>query len=236
MIIVFHDYLDQIPFPTIRPDLVLINKKKRTCHLVDFVVPVEHRVKIKERPDLVLINKKKRTCYLVDFVVPMEHRAKIKERPDLVLINKKRTCYLVDFVVPVEHRVKIKESPDLVLINKKKRTCYLVDFVVPVDHRWKIKEKEKINKYLDVAGEQPLPAPPKKQTDKQAKNKKKLWNIRLTIILIIDCALGNISKGPEKRWEELEIETIQTTAFLRSVTILIRVSVFAVCHSDPDER
>ena len=41
-----------------RPDLVLINKK-RTCHLVNFVVPVEHRVKIKERPDLVWINKKK---------------------------------------------------------------------------------------------------------------------------------------------------------------------------------
>ena len=40
-----------------RPDLVWINKK-RTCHLVDFVVPVEHRVKIKERPDLVWINKK----------------------------------------------------------------------------------------------------------------------------------------------------------------------------------
>ena len=31
-----------------RPDLVLINKKKRTCHLVDFAVPVDHRVKVKE--------------------------------------------------------------------------------------------------------------------------------------------------------------------------------------------
>ena len=38
---------------------MLIDKKKRTCHLVDFVVPMEHRVKIKERPDLVLINKKR---------------------------------------------------------------------------------------------------------------------------------------------------------------------------------
>ena len=31
-----------------RPDLVLINKKKReTCHLVGFAVPVEHREKAK---------------------------------------------------------------------------------------------------------------------------------------------------------------------------------------------
>ena len=31
-----------------RPDLVIINKKKRTCCIVDFAVPVDHRVKIKE--------------------------------------------------------------------------------------------------------------------------------------------------------------------------------------------
>ena len=31
-----------------RPYLVLINKKKRICHLVDFAIPVYHRVKIKE--------------------------------------------------------------------------------------------------------------------------------------------------------------------------------------------
>ena len=33
---------------TRRPDQVLINKKKRTCHLVDFAVPGDYRVKIKE--------------------------------------------------------------------------------------------------------------------------------------------------------------------------------------------
>ena len=32
-----------------RPDLVLINKKKRTCHFVDFAVPADHRVRLKER-------------------------------------------------------------------------------------------------------------------------------------------------------------------------------------------
>ena len=32
-----------------RPGRVLINKKKRICNLVDFSVPMDHRVKIKER-------------------------------------------------------------------------------------------------------------------------------------------------------------------------------------------
>ena len=36
------DYL----IPVRKPDL--INKKKRTCHLVDFAVPVDQRVTIKE--------------------------------------------------------------------------------------------------------------------------------------------------------------------------------------------
>ena len=33
---------------TRRPDLVLIKKKKRTCHLMDFAVPVNQKAKIKE--------------------------------------------------------------------------------------------------------------------------------------------------------------------------------------------
>ena len=35
--------------PARRPDLVLFDKKKRTCHLEDFAVPADHRVKMKER-------------------------------------------------------------------------------------------------------------------------------------------------------------------------------------------
>ena len=31
-----------------RPDLIIINKKERTCRIVDFAVPVDHRVKLKE--------------------------------------------------------------------------------------------------------------------------------------------------------------------------------------------
>ena len=31
-----------------RPDLIIINKKKRTCKTVDFTVPADHRIKLKE--------------------------------------------------------------------------------------------------------------------------------------------------------------------------------------------
>ena len=34
--------------PAGRPDLVLINKKKQTCNLADFAVPVDYREKMKE--------------------------------------------------------------------------------------------------------------------------------------------------------------------------------------------
>ena len=34
--------------PTRRPDLIIINKKERTCKIVEFAVPADHRIKQKE--------------------------------------------------------------------------------------------------------------------------------------------------------------------------------------------
>ena len=31
-----------------RPELIIINKKKRTCKIVDFAIPADHRIKLKE--------------------------------------------------------------------------------------------------------------------------------------------------------------------------------------------
>ena len=31
-----------------RPDLLIINKKKRICRIVNFAVPADHRIKLKE--------------------------------------------------------------------------------------------------------------------------------------------------------------------------------------------
>ena len=36
------------PISARRPDLIIINTKKRTCRIVNFSVPADHRVKLKE--------------------------------------------------------------------------------------------------------------------------------------------------------------------------------------------
>ena len=94
--------------------------------------------------------------------------------------------------------------------QQKKRTCKIVDFAVPADHRIKLKECEKKNKYLDLAREL-----------------KKLWYMKVTIIPIVIGAFGTITKGLQKGLEDLEVggrvETIQTTTLLRTARILRRV-------------
>ena len=49
------DFEIRVNYPILprRPNFMLINKKKRTCHLVDFVVPTEHRMKRKESKKIV---------------------------------------------------------------------------------------------------------------------------------------------------------------------------------------
>ena len=76
-----------------------------------------------------------------------------------------------------------------------------MDFAVPADHRIKLKQWEK--KYLDFAREL-----------------KKLWNMKVTIVPIEIGAFGTITKGFLKGQDELEagerVVTIQMTALLRT--------------------
>ena len=78
------------------------------------------------------------------------------------------------------------------------------------DHRIKLKECEKKDKYLDFAREL-----------------KKLWNMKVTIVPIVIGALGTVTKGLFKGLENFEVggreETIQMTALLRTARILRRV-------------
>ena len=114
-----------------------------------------------------------------------------------------------DFEIQTNYFISAR-WPYLIIINKKLRTCRIVDFAVPDNHRVKLKESEKKDKYLDLAGEF-----------------KKLCNMKVTIIPIVISALGTITEGLIKELEDLEVrgwvETIQTTALLRSAWILRRV-------------
>ena len=119
---------------------------------------------------------------------------------------------LWDFDIRTDHLISVRR-PDLIIINKKKKRkkiCKIVDFTVPADYRIKLKECEKRDKYLDLAREL-----------------KKLWNMKVTIIPIVIGAFGTVTKGLLKGLEDLEdgcrMETIQTTALLKTAWILRRV-------------
>ena len=85
-----------------------------------------------------------------------------------------------------------------------------MDFAVPADHRIKPKESEKKDKYID-----------------HRKELKKLWNMKVTIIPILIGVFCSVTKGLLKGLDDLEVgrrvETIQTTALLRTDRILRRV-------------
>ena len=74
----------------------------------------------------------------------------------------------------------------------------------------KLKESEKRDKYLDLAREL-----------------KKLWNLKVTIIPIVIGAFGTVTKGLLKGLEDLEVggrvETLQTTALMKTARIPRRV-------------
>ncbi len=59
------------------------------------------------------------------------------------------------------------------------------------------------------------------------KCKRKLWNMKVTIIRILIGAFGTVTKGLLKGQDDLEIggrvEAIQTTALLKTARILRRV-------------
>ena len=113
---------------------------------------------------------------------------------------------LWNFNIQTDHLIPTTR-PDLIIINKKKSICKIVDFAVPADHRINLKESEKKDKYLDLAREF-----------------KKLWNMKVTIVPIVIGALGTITKGLLKGLEDLEVggrvETIRMIALLRTTRIL----------------
>ena len=116
---------------------------------------------------------------------------------------------LWDCNIQTDHLIPARR-PDLIIINKKKRTCKIVYFSVLADHRITPKECEKKDKYLDLAREL-----------------KKLGNMPVTIIPIVIGAFGTVTKGLLKGLKDLEVgwrvDTIQTTALMRTARILRRV-------------
>ena len=117
--------------------------------------------------------------------------------PESVLENETHKL-LWGFEIQSDHPISVKMTRPYDY-KQKKRTCRIVDFAVPVDNRVKLKESEKNDEYLGLA--RPL---------------KKLWNMKVTIILIV-------IKGIDDLEIRGRVETIQITASVRSARILRRV-------------
>ena len=92
---------------------------------------------------------------------------------------------LWDFDIQTDHQISARR-PDLI-INKKtnkknpQRIYKISNFAVPADHRIKLKEYAKKNKYFDLAREL-----------------KKLWNMKVTIISVVIGVFGTVTKGISK--------------------------------------
>ena len=63
-----------------------------------------------------------------------------------------------------------------------------MNFVILTNHRVKLKEGKKVDKYLELAREL-----------------KKLWNMKVTVIPIVIGMPGTVAKGLVQRLEDLEI-------------------------------
>ena len=107
-------------------------------------------------------------------------------KPESLLENEVHTIHW-DFVIQTDHLISARRL-DLVKIKKKKRTCQIVNLDIPVDYGGKIKENENRDKYLNLAREQ-----------------KKLWNINVTVILLVIGVLRTIPIGLIRELEELKI-------------------------------
>ena len=99
----------------------------------------------------------------------------------------------------------------MVIKKGKKRTCRIVDFAIPAKFRVKIKESKKERQVFGPC----------------QRTKKKQWNLKVTVTLIVIGAFGMFPLVLERRLEELEIrrwfDASQTIALLQSARILRRV-------------
>ena len=131
------------------------------------------------------------------YAQPRIHPEKWDGQNTLVFCDTEESSNLGQVTKPSDHQ-------------QKKRTCRIVDFVVPADHWVKLKESKKRDEYVYLSREL-----------------KKLCNLKVTVLPILNVGLDIVTKGLVQRVEDLEIrgqvETVQKIAVLRSTRILRRV-------------
>ena len=142
-----------------------------------------------------------------------KNRIQVKEKwyeHEQAPVTENEECKILwDFNVQTDHVIEARR-PDMIIIDKVKKLCQIVDFAVPYDTKVNTKEVEKIEKYQDLAREL-----------------RKLWNMKVSIIPVIVGALGTTPKNICKRMEDIGIKTrileLQKTTIIHSARILRKV-------------
>ena len=115
----------------------------------------------------------------------------------------------LDFTLQTDHFITAGR-PDMIFVDKEHYECQIIDFAIPYDTRVDDKEVEKIEKYLDLAREL-----------------KKVWNMKVTVVPLVVGALGTPAKALEKRLKTIGIETkiteLQKAVLIHTSRILQKV-------------
>ena len=131
-----------------------------------------------------------------------------EHQPEAVQENE-RCKILWDFNIQTDHVIEARR-PDMIVIDKETKFARIIDFAIPYDSRVNSKEVQKIEKHQDLAREI-----------------RKLWGMRVTVIPIVIGTLGTTPKKLKKRLEDIGIETrvteLQKTVMLHSARILRKV-------------
>ena len=128
-----------------------------------------------------------------------------EHQPEVVQKNE-RCKILWDLNIQTDQVIEAR-SPDKIVIDKESKFVTTIDFAIPYDTRFNSKEVEKIEKYKELAREI-----------------KKLWGIRVTLIPIVIGAFGTTPKILKKILEDIGLETrvteLQKSVNLHSARIL----------------
>ena len=131
-----------------------------------------------------------------------------EHQPESVVENE--NCKILwDFNIQTDHVIEARR-PDMIVVDKVKKTCTIIDFAIHYDSRVNNKEMEKIKKYQNLAREL-----------------RKLWNMKVKVILIIIGTLRITQRQVKKRLEVIGVETsvkeLQKTVIIHSARILRKV-------------
>ena len=135
-------------------------QKEGTCKIVDFAVPADHGVKLKDSELKKTVEHESDDYTNCNWCSWYSHQM-IGSRTEGLGNNGASKDQLNYSIVEIGQntekspgdlgRLAVTQTRIWKTLNKKKTTCQIVDFAIPQDHWVKLKESEKKDKYQDLS-------------------------------------------------------------------------------------